>query len=184
MKKKSLASSVNDRSRHVAIRAKENIVVHKFTPQGDPIDLDKNFDPRRDISRLSMDDLRLLSALQEKKWDLKAACESLQIDPTEAAKRFKKLSYFKFEDQKARALAAIATPEFVASKNIEGFYADNLTDGQRDHLKELAKISGAYKNTTNVNVSFNAFVRPILTPDQEQKTREFFDTIATQELPA
>lgn len=178
-----LVRTFSDRSRKTRRVGSQFIVPHKFTPEGDVLD-ESNFNAKRDISRLSLDDFRLLAALQEKKWDFKAACESIQADPEKAPKRYKKLSYFEFEDKKSLALAAVATPAFVTAKNVEGFYTDNLSDGQRDHLKELAKITGAYKNTTNVNVNFNAFVRPEMTPEDEKKTREFFDTIAIDEKVA
>lgn len=180
---KDLIRKFSDRSRKTVKDGKQFIVPHKFTPSGEVLD-ESNFNAKRDISRLTLDDFRLLSALQEKKWDFKAACEFLDIDPAKAERRYKKLSYFEFEDKKAMALAAVATPAFVTAKNVEGFYTDALTDGQRDHLKELAKITGAYKNTTNVNVNFNAFVRPEMTPEDEKKTREFFDTIAIDEKVA
>lgn len=180
---KPLVKQFSDKARKVTRKGSQFIVPHKFSPEGDVLD-ESNFNARRDISRLSLDDFRLLSALQDKKWDFKAACEALQVDPEQAAKRYKKLSYFEFEDKKSQALAAVATPAFVTAKNIEGFFTDNLSDGQRDHLKELAKITGAYKPTTNLNVNVNAFVRPQLSPEQEKATREFFDTIATQvEVP-
>jgi hypothetical protein len=178
-----LVSKYGDRARkRPAKSANHYIVTHKFTPDGDVVD-ESNFNPKRDLSRLSVDDFRLLSALQEKKWDVKAAAESSGLDPAWAEKRLKKLSYFEFEDKKAQALAAVANPAFVTAKNVEGFFADNLSDGQRDHLKELAKITGAYKPTTNLNLNVNAFVKPLLSPEQEKATREFFDTIAT-EVPA
>lgn len=179
---KALVRQFSDKSRKSTRVGKQFIIPHKFTPSGDVIN-DSNFDVKRDISRLTMDDFRLLGALQEKKWDQKAACESLGVDLEASQKRLKKLSYFEFEDKKAQALAAVVTPAFVTAKNVEGFFQDNLSDGQRDHLKELAKISGAYKPTTNLNVNVNAFVKPQLSPEQEKATREFFDTIAT-EAPA
>lgn len=180
---KALVSQFSDRSRKTSQKGKQFIVPHKFTPSGEVLD-ESNFNAKRDISRLSLDDFRLLAALQDKKWDVKAACESAGQDLEKATRRLKKLSYFEFEEKKALALAAVATPAFVASKNVEGFYADNLSDGQRDHLKELAKISGAYKPTTNINLNVSAFVKPQLSPEEEQKTREFFDTIAIDQVPS
>jgi hypothetical protein len=174
---KRLVHSFQDRSRQVIKDGKRYILPHKFTPAGDVID-NSNFKPKRDLSRLSLDDFKLLATLQEKDWDLKAACEALGIDFEKASKRYKKLSYFEFEDKKAQALAAVATPAFVTSQNVEGFYRDHLSESQRDHLKELAKISGAYKNTTNVNVNFNAFLRPERSPEEERRCREFADTLA------
>lgn len=176
---KKLVRRFSDRSRKSRRVGSQFIIPHKFTPAGDVIDT-SNFDPHRDISRLSLDDFRLLAALQEKKWDFKAACKETGLDEESAVRRYKKLQYFEFEDKKAKALAAVASPALVTAKNVEGFYMDNLSDGQRDHLKELAKITGAYKPTTNINMNVNAFVKPQLSPEQEKATREFFDTIATQ----
>lgn len=176
---KSLVKQFSDKSRKTKRVGSTFIVPHKFTPDGDVLD-ESNFNARRDISRLSLDDFRLLSALQEAKWDVAKACESSGQDLEKAQKRIKKLSYFEFEDKKSLALAAIANPAFVTAKNVEGFYTDSLSDGQRDHLKELAKITGAYKPTTNINMNVSAFVKPQLSPEQEKATREFFDTIATE----
>ncbi len=171
---KTLVRKFSDKSRKATRTGNKFLIPHKFTPDGDVID-ESNFNARRDISRLTLDDFRLLSALQEKKWDLKAACESLQIDLEAAAKRYKKLSYFEFEDKKAHALAAVATPAFVTSKNVEGFFADNLSDGQRDHLKELAKITGAYKPTTNINLNHNVVQISVLSPDEQKRLKEIGD---------
>lgn len=178
---KSLVRQFSDKSRKSRRVGSQFIIPHKFTPEGAVLD-NSNFDPRRDISRLSLEDFRLLAALQEKKWDQKAACESIGADLEASQRRLKKLSYFEFEDKKSLALAAVVSPAFVTAKNVEGFFTDSLSDGQRDHLKELAKITGAYKPTTNVNLNVNAFVKPQLSPEQEKATREFFDTIATENV--
>lgn len=180
---KALVKQFSDKARKTVRKGSNFYVPHKFTPSGDIVD-ESNFNPRRDISKLDLDDFKLLAELQNKKWDFQAACKALNVDLESSQKRYKKLSYFEFEDKKSQALAAVATPAFVTAKNIEGLYADNLSDGQRDHLKELAKITGAYKPTTNLNVNVHAFVKPQLSPEQEKATREFFDTIASQENAA
>ena len=175
---KALVRKFSDRSRKASRKGNQFIVPHKFTPEGDVLD-NSNFDPRRDLSRLSLDDFRLLAALQEKKWDLKAAAESVGQDLEKATKRYKKLSYFEFEDKKSKALAAVASPQFVTSQNVEGFFRDHLSDGQRDHLKELARITGAYK-ATQVNITQNLLQLPDLPEDKRQEIKDFFDTIAVQ----
>lgn len=172
----------SDRSRKVTKKGTRFIVPHKFTPEGDVINHD-NFNPRRDLSKLSLDDFLLLEALQEKKWDFDAACQSISVDSDKARRRYKTLSYFNFEEKRSLALAAIANPTFVTAQNVKGYFEDNLSDGQRDHLKELAKITGAYKPTTNLNLNVSAFVKPQLSPEEEVKTREFFDAIAIQGFP-
>ncbi len=180
---KSLVSKFSDKARTVKLKGNHFSIPHKFTPDGEIIS-ESNFVAKRDISKLTLEDFRLLDALQNHNWDIQAAAESIGQEPTQAEKRYKRLSYFKFEDKKSQALAAVATPSFVTAKNVEGFYQDNLSDGQRDHLKELAKISGAYKPTTNINLNVSAFVKPQLSPEAEKATREFFDTIASQENAA
>src|SRR5438874_2172223 len=131
---KKLASKFSDRSRKVAVLGKTALVPHKFTPDGEVIN-DSNFDVHRDLSRLTLDDFRLLEALQIEKWNFQRACQKVNQPEEKALKRYKKLRYFEFEASKANALAAIATPSLVASKQIENLYADNLSDGQRDSLK-------------------------------------------------
>jgi pyridoxine 5'-phosphate synthase PdxJ len=180
---RSLVKKFSDKARTVQLKGNQFTVPHKFTPDGEVIN-ESNLDARRDISRLNLEDFRLLAALQDHGWDLKAAAESVGQEVTQAQQRYKKLSYFKFEEQKSQSLAAVASASFVTAKNVEGFYQDNLSDGQRDHLKELAKITGAYKPTTNINMNVSAFVKPQLSPEAEKATREFFDTIATQDHAA
>src|SRR5882724_4994813 len=114
---RALVNKFADKSRGAPTKdGNQYILRHKFTPKGDVID-NSNFEPRRDISRLSLDDFKLLAALQEKNWDQKAACESINVDLATAQKRLKKLSYFEFEDKKSQALAAIVNPAFVTAKN-------------------------------------------------------------------
>ena len=172
---KTLLRKFSDRSRKSVRAGKHYLVPHKFTPAGEVIDK-SNFNPRRDLSRLNLDDFRLLAALQEKKWDFKAACESVGQDVEKAERRYKKLSYFEFEDKKSQALAALANPAFVTAQNIEGFYTDQLSDGHRDHLKELAKITGSYKPTTNINVNHNVVQFSVLGPEEQKRLKEIGDS--------
>lgn len=175
---KALVKKFSDRSRKVLKTGNNYFVPHKFTPDGDVLSED-NFNAKRDISRLTLDDFRLLGALQESGWNFETACEKAGLDKEKAVRRYKKLSYFEFEDKKAKALAALATPEFVTSQNVEGFYRDHLSDGQREHLKELAKISGAYK-TSAINIQHNVFNLPALSPEAEAK----FKALAEEVLEA
>lgn len=187
----SLVRKFSDRSRKATRTGNKFLVPHKFTPDGeviivkDEFDDDgnliakSNFDPKRDISKLSLDDFRLLAALQEKKWDKKAACESLSIDLEASQRRLKKLSYFEFEEIRSLALASTLTPAYIAAKHVQNLIAGGtLNDSEHKSLVEGAKITGAYKPTTNLNVNVNAFVKPQLSPEQEKATREFFDAIA------
>src|SRR3990167_1229893 len=177
---KALVKKFSDRSRKAVRKGEQFLIPHKFTPDGSVID-ESNFNAKRDLSRLSLDDFRLLAALQEKKWDQKAACESIGVDLQESQKRLKKLSYFEFEDKKALALATVATPAFVTSKHIQNIIeGGTLNDSEHKSLVEAAKITGAYKPTTTLNLSVSAFVKPQLSPEQEKATREFFDTIAPE----
>ena len=98
---KALVKQFSDRSRKSRRVGSKFIVPHKFTSEGDVLD-ESNFNPKRDISCLSLDDFRVLGALQEKRWYLEEACKDIGQEFEWARKRLKKLSYFEFEDKKSQ----------------------------------------------------------------------------------
>lgn len=174
-----LAKKFSDKSRKSISIGNQAIIPHKVKPSGEIID-DKNFDAAIDISRLNLSDLRFLDAWRDAGWNMEKACAKLGIEIAKAKRMYEKVRYFEFEDTKVKTLAKVPTPEFVAAKNIEGFYHDNLSDGQRDHLKELAKITGAYKNTATLSITQNVFNLPKLTPEVEAE----FKALAEKALDA
>lgn len=175
---KKLAKKFSDRSRKTLPAGHRAIVPHKFKPSGAVIS-NENFDAKCDLSHLTLSDLRFLDAWKDCGWNFEKACEKLDLDVEQAKRSYAKVRYFEFEDKKTQALSKVPTPEFVAAKNLEGFYQDNLSDGQRDHLKELAKITGAYKPTQSIHVQVQ-LEKPAWTPEQEAKMKAFYDTIAIE----
>lgn len=170
-----LSEKNSDRARKTRRVGRNFLVPHKFDPSGQPL-TEESFLPARDLSLLSMLDYSLLDALQNTGWNLEKSCAKLGMEPEEARRRFKRLQYFEFEAKRAQALAAVATPEFITAQHIDNVYTNTLDDGQRDSLRELAKITGAYKQT-NVSQT-NIFNLPVLTPEQEAQLRAIGDSIA------
>lgn len=168
-----LAKVVNDKSRRITIRGKQAIVPLKFDEDGNPATVDKLI-----FKRLSLTDLRFLGSLRKNEWDTeKAACE-VGIPKEKAERLIKKLACFREEDAKVKALAEIPTPSWIKAKHVENIYNPTLADSQQKSLSELAKIEGAYKTSPLVNIQNNFFAKPSMTPEQEEATRKFFDTIA------
>lgn len=171
-----LAQKLSDRSRKVSRHGRTFLVPHKFTPSGDPIS-EETFNPRRDLSKLSLNDFALLAALQESGWKIEVASKKVGMDLEEAKRRYKRISYFEFEEKRAKSLAAVASPDFIAAKHVDNVFTNELEDGQRDSLKELAKISGAYKQT--IVSQTNVFNLPAsLSPAEEAALKELGDKIA------
>lgn len=178
-----LAAKHSDRARTIKRVGRDIFIPHKFKPSGEVIS-EESFVPARDLSRLSMTDFAILCALQENSWNIEKVSKKLGLDKEEIRKKFKRLQYFEFEAKRAQALAAIASPEFIAAKHVDNVYTNTLDDGQRDSLKELAKITGAYKQA--VVSQTNIFNMPQLTPEQEAQLRAIGDDIAMKKsaIPA
>jgi hypothetical protein len=169
---------VQDRTRRTPIRARNVLVPLKFDAKGDVF---SKTSKRPIIKSLTLDHLRFLKAWKENGYtDAKAACEKAGIFVEDAERLAKKLSCFREEDAKVKALAEIPTASWIASKHVENIYEGGLEDSQHKSLQELAKIQGAYKPTTSVNLQITTDM-PKLSPDQEKAAREFFDTIAITE---
>jgi hypothetical protein len=172
--KEHLERAVNDKARKITLRGREAIVPLKFDEDGNPATVDKLI-----FKRLTLNDLRFLQALRQFNWDSAKACEKTGIDAERGARFLKKLSCFREEDAKVRALCEIPTPEWIAAKHVENIYdGGTLEDSQHKSLAELAKIEGAYKQTapaSQVNV-FNIN----LTPEQEAALKPVFDSIALE----
>ena len=176
---KRFAKKFSDLSRKAILNGNTLVIPHKVKNSG-VIVTHENFDARVDLSKLSLKDLAFLETWMDTGWDFEKTCRELGITEDQAKWSYNKVRYFEFEDKKVKALAKVPTPEFVAAKNLEGFYRDNYSDGQRDHLKELAKITGAYKPTVSINAQVQ-LEKPDWTPEQEAKLREVYDTIALEE---
>lgn len=175
--------SLSDSARAVRRVGRTVIIPHKFSPEGEPLD-EESFNPQRDLSKLSMTDFTLLHSLQEHGWNLEKVADKLGMEEAEIKKRYKRLQYFEFEAKRAQALAAIASPDFITAQHLDNVYTNKLDDGQRDSLKELAKITGAYKQAPVSQT--NIFNMPQLTAEQESQLRAIGDSIAMKKnaIPA
>lgn len=177
MKRENLSSAVNDASRKIRIRGKQAIVPLKFDKDGDPV---RSVD-RLILKRLSLDDLRFLKVWRENGWDIVKATHHSGLSEEHIQRLVKKLACFREEDAKIQALCQIPTPEWIAAKHVENLYAGGtLEDSEHKSLQELAKIEGAYKQQAP-STQINVFNLPDLPPDQAQKVKEVFDTIALKE---
>lgn len=172
MKEKTeLEKVINDKSRRIKIRGKTAIVPLKFDEDGNPATIDRLI-----FKRLSLLDLRFLRHLRDAGWDIQKASEQAGINQERAERLVKKLSVFREEDARVKALAEIPTPSWIAAKHVENVYDGGaLEDSQHKSLSELAKIEGAYKNNINLNVTQNVFNLPKYDPATEAKLKAIAD---------
>lgn len=177
--KRELEKVVSDKARRVKIHGNQAIVPLKFDKDGEIVS--ENTPPDKLVlKRLTLDDLRFLKVFRENSWDASKSRDQLGLSQDTVDRLVKKLTCFRIEDAKVKALAEIPTPDWITAKHVENVYSGGvLQDSEHKSLAELAKIEGAYKQqapTTQINV----FNLPDLPPDQEAKLKEVFDTIATE----
>lgn len=164
--------AVNDKARRVRIAGKQAIVPLKFDEEGNPATVDKLI-----FKRLSLNDLRFLAALRKFQWDVVRASQECNISSERATRLVKKLSCFREEEARVKALCEIPTPEWIKAKHVENFYeGGKLQDSEHKSLQELAKIEGAYKQQI-VSATVNVFNLPKYDPETEAKLK----VIAEQE---
>lgn len=171
LKKENLANVVNDKSRRITIRGKQAIVPLKFDEDGEPATTDRLI-----FKRLSLIDLRFLREWRGAEWDVQKAIEKSGVSQDKAERLIKKLSVFREEDAKVKALAQIPSPSWIKSKHVENIYeGGTLQDSQQKSLAELAKIEGAYKTQASVSITQNVFNLPKLSPEAEAELRKIAD---------
>lgn len=176
---KQLVQEVTDRARPRPLKKGNTYLVpQKFDDAGELLD-ENTFDARKHLKRLSLDDLRFLQAWRAAGWDTQKACDKLGVDSAQVKRVVAKLAAFRDEDVRTKSLAEIPTPAWISAKHVENIYdGGRMEDSQRDSLKELAKISGAYKTAATVNIQTNIFQMPRLTPEAAAKLKEFADAQA------
>lgn len=175
---KSLIQEVSDRVRKVIQKGKEVLVPLKFDDRGELLTQD-TFDIQKHFKRLSMDDLRFLQAWRKAEWNVQVAIKNSAVSDDKAERLIKKLQIFRDEDAQVKALAEIPTTAWIQAKHVENVYnGGQLEDSERDSLKELAKMSGAYKTSSTVNIQTNIFQMPQLSPEAMVKLKEFADSQA------
>lgn len=169
-------AGINDKARKVSLRGKTIIVPLKFDEEGNPATVDRLI-----FKRLSISDLRFLRSLRESEWNIESAIEKSGLDRPVAERLLKKLACFREEDARVKALCEIPTPAWIKAKHVENFYeGGKLEDSEHKSLQELAKIEGAYKNTSTVNVNVTHSLKlPALSAEQESELRKLGDSIAT-----
>lgn len=164
-------AGINDKARKVKLRGKEVIVPLKFDEEGEPAAVDRLI-----FKRLTLNDLRFLQKLRSANWDIAKAREGLDISLESAERLLKKLSCFREEDARVKALCEIPTPSWIAAKHVQNVYeGGTLEDSEHKSLQELAKIEGAYKNNINVSVTQNVFNLPKYDPETEKKLKDIAD---------
>ena len=176
MKKQELQKAFNDGSRKITLRGQSAVIPLKFDKNDLPVSEKTN---AKDLilKRLSLEDIEFLYhwRLTEFK-DAPAACTKANISIEHAERLTKKLACFKEEDAKVKALAEIPTPSWIAAKHVENvFDGGTLEDSERDSLKELAKMSGAYKTQASISFTQNVFNLPKISAEAEAKLREIAD---------
>jgi len=173
-----LAAEFSDKARSVKRTGSRFLVPRKFDDKGEALS-GETFDARKHLKTLSLTELRFLSAWRGSGWDCAKAAAQVNITDEYAKRIVRKVSCFKDEDERIKALADVPTQDFIKAKHTENVFDGKLDDSQRDSLKELAKIVGVYKQT-NQPLTLNVFNLPPLSPDQEAKLKEVYDTIAVE----
>jgi hypothetical protein len=170
-----LAKGLNDRARKITIRGKEVVVPLKFDEDGNPATADKLI-----FKRLSLRDLRFLGVWRSAGWNIEKAKEQTDLGGEEIQRLVRKLSCFREEEARVKALCEIPTPDWIAAKHVQNIYeGGTLQESEHKSLQELAKIEGAYKPVAPTN-QLNVFTIS-LTPEQEAQLKPVFDTIALED---
>jgi hypothetical protein len=176
--KENLEKVINDKARKIHIRGKTAIVPLKFDKDGEIASVDS-----RIFKRLSLTDLRFLKVWKEENWDISKAGQRSGLENEKVERLVRRLSCFREEDAKVKALCEIPTPSWIAAKHVENIYdGGTLEDSQHKSLSELAKIEGAYKTTANLNITQNVFNLPAMAPEIEAKLKEIAEHAITAEL--
>lgn len=179
---KALASEFSDKSRRVVRTGGRFLVPQKFDDEtGEPLTAE-TFDVRKHLKSLNLNEIRFLKIWRETGWNDAEAANKACLTDDQAKRLVRKLVVFKREEERVKALADVPTPEWITAKHTENVFEGRLSDSQRDSLKELAKITGSYKQQ-NIQIQNNVFNLPALSPEQEAKLKEVYDTIAMDASP-
>lgn len=180
---KRLAKPLQDRSRKIQKVGNSYLVPRKFDDEGVPLSAD-TFDTVKHLKKLSLNDLRFLYEWRKNEWDVTKTKAVMNLTDEQIKRVQKKVQCFRDEEAVIQAMAQIPTPNWITSKHLTNVSdGGKLEDSQRDSLKELAKIVGAYKPTTNLTIQASLQM-PELSPEQAKAAREFFDTIAVEGIRA
>lgn len=171
---KAIRHHFNSRSRKVAKLGKQYLVPLKYDEAGNVL-TQETFDIRDHLKRLNLNDWRFLESWRRHDWNVAKATEELGLTDEQVKRLVRKMQVFQDEEARDKALATIPTPAWIQAKHVENVYDGKLDDSKRDSLKELAKIQGAYKSTTNINVNHNVIQLSVMTPDEQKRLKEIGD---------
>jgi len=177
---KLLELEVSDASRKIARVGNDYYVPQKFDDEGVPL-TPETFDIRIHLKKLKLTDLAFLKVYRESGWDEDEALKKSGLSHDQAKRLITKLAVFKDEEERVRALADIPSTTWITAKHVENILdGGKLEESERDSLKELAKMQGAYKTQATVNIQTNVFNMPSISAEQEAKLRSFADAIAVE----
>lgn len=168
---------LNDQGRRTFHQGDQVLVPLKFTSIDEPVQTKSQI--LKAIRSLNQKELIFLKLWRDCQWNEEKANKECGLTHEDAKRVVEKLTPFKHEELTIQALATIPTPDWIAGQHVQNVFEGGLDDSKRDSLKELAKITGSYKQnspTTQINV----FQMPQLSPDQAKAAKEFFDTIAVE----
>ena len=173
-----LKREVSDRARKAARVGTRFLVPAKFDEFGVPLS-PETFDARKHIKSLTLPELRFLREWRLQGWDVAKTVSRLCCTDVWAAKTVRKVQGFREEDERIKAMAEVPTADWISAKHVENVHEGKLDDSQRDSLKELAKITGVYKQQS-IQIQNNVFNLPALSPEQELKLKEVYDAVALE----
>jgi len=174
---KDIRKHFNSRARKVAKVGNQYLVPLKYDQDGKPLTKD-SFNIREHLKKLTQYDWIFLECWRRHDWNDLKAKEELKLSEFNLVRLTRKLAPFREEEARDKALATIPTTSYIQARHVENVIdGGKLDDSQRDSLKELAKINGAYKSTNQINIQQNFFQKPQVAPDQAEDIRKFFDSM-------
>lgn len=172
---KALRAHFNSRARKVTKYKGKYLVPLRYDKDGSVL-TDEKFDARKHYKKLDANDWLFLEAWKRNDYDQKKTQDELGLSDYSLTRLAKRLNCFKAEDFQDKALAVIPSTTFIQARHVENVLGGQpLDDSQRDSLKELAKIQGSYKSTTNINVNHNIIQISVLKPEEQQRLKEIGD---------
>lgn len=177
----SLRHNFSSHSRRIKKVGKQFLVPSKYDSDGNLV-TSQTPDVKKIARYLTLHDWRFLECWKRHDWDTDKARQELGFTHLQVKRLVKRVSVFREEEVKDKALSAIPTTSWVQARHVENVLGSGqLGDSERDSLKELAKITGAYKSNS-INLTQNVFNLPeFLTPEDLAKLKVIGDEIAIKQ---
>lgn len=175
--RKDLVRNFSNRARKAATVGNRIVVPRLFDVEGNPLSGDET---TKAPYTFNLKEAAFLMALRNSGGDIDKAIENAKADPA-WARRFlqrKNSQAFLSEDEHYAALAEIASMPWVKGKIVAAVVGEETpTETQKWGLERLEKINTP-RISAQVNIQNNTFQMPQLPPEQSEKVRQFFDTLA------